>query len=595
MRTLDQIDVNIKPQESLHEELEEQVVENERLKRRLDALTDKINELRRQKEDLQGQLSRHSNGFDVQLSAITSEYESFSPNRLSARTDIDLADAYRALYASFKSAVEGLQKSRQSLKFYQQREKAIDQCLNRDQFKVSRNNQDIYFRRIDKNEYDERAHGGDGNCKVATALGLVVDALTSGASIGQCQQNTDLGASISREPRLGQSQVSTLMGEETQTRSSWRQELIISTQSEEHHRDAGVASPLPRRYSGEFIAIPSTQSTSLQKNRVASPVTKRRRLGRQLDRLNAEDSVTFQDFGNEVDVLSVKREQLQDLLGDIKLPVFQLQKTPLKQSHSRQGGVTIQNPENGEHARRSVTKGDTIYRSVQTKDKQSTCEEAASPVMSGIQVTPNNRTDVASKLRQKENQSTTTIAGSPLRNRPLQSLRIEDFKINPDQNEGLDFAFCQVVRNKARRQCLESCMRPDCCGRHFRSMAIMRPIDEENLAFTSLDNFDREALLRDTRSETDEALAEYFNRLPISSKREKLLDARASYYASRFARHRIDYARAPSPPGFWETDMPSTPAVPRQRGFINPAEQDKVKRMYQEAMKPYGKWKFADE
>ncbi|KAI5274815.1 Peroxisomal membrane protein pex16, partial [Ascosphaera acerosa] len=138
-----------------------------------------------------------------------------------------------------------------------------------------------------------------------------------------------------------------------------------------------------------------------------------------------------------------------------------------------------------------------------------------------------------------------TSTTSRLRDLPVSALRVDHFRINPDRNDGLDYAFAQVVRNKAQRQCMDSCMRPDCCGRLFQSMADMRPVDEARLVFGELDDFDREAVLRCepeqgraggrgrgrlVAGDQDAAVAEWFDGLPLAARKATLSQARALYY-----------------------------------------------------------------
>ncbi|KAL1955671.1 hypothetical protein VTO42DRAFT_8216 [Malbranchea cinnamomea] len=187
-----------------------------------------------------------------------------------------------------------------------------------------------------------------------------------------------------------------------------------------------------------------------------------------------------------------------------------------------------------------------------------------------------------------------TPEDEPFRARQPHKLGLEHFKINPARNQGLNYAFQEVVRNKAERKCLSGCVRPDCCGRIFRSLALEgrrgRPPIPEVVTLDSLDVEDRQLL--------EEYLGEskcILRNMSDKELRELLIDARAKQLADLFGRHRQAHERARSPPGFWRTDMPSTQELERDRELAKEMERIKVMEKYREAMRPGGLWVFADE
>lgn len=187
-----------------------------------------------------------------------------------------------------------------------------------------------------------------------------------------------------------------------------------------------------------------------------------------------------------------------------------------------------------------------------------------------------------------------TSDDEPLRARPVHRLGLEHFKINPARNQGLDYAFQDVVRNKEERKCLSGCIRPDCCGPIFRAMAIEGRMGRlsvpETVTLKELDEEDRRLL--------DEFLGdgkEVLTTMPKEELRELLVDARTRQLADLFGKHRHAHERAPSPPGFWRTDMPTTQENERYREHAKELERIKVVERYREALKPGGRWIFADE
>lgn len=181
----------------------------------------------------------------------------------------------------------------------------------------------------------------------------------------------------------------------------------------------------------------------------------------------------------------------------------------------------------------------------------------------------------------------------PFRARPLHRLGFEHFKLNPERNQGLDYAFDEVVRRKDLRRCLPACIRPECCGKGFRTLAKLKGFATAGNNDASLEYLDQE-----DREVLDEYLGD--NRVVLETTTEKelrelLLDARTRYLANKFGKHRHAHERARSPPGFWRTDMPSTQELDRDREDAKKAEQEKLAERHKEAMRPGGIWRFADE
>lgn len=170
----------------------------------------------------------------------------------------------------------------------------------------------------------------------------------------------------------------------------------------------------------------------------------------------------------------------------------------------------------------------------------------------------------------------------PLRARPLESLDLSCFKVNTERNDGLDFAFDEVVRKQDRRICLPGCMRADCCGDKFRAMARAGGIQSADIDRQILEEY-----LGDQKHVLDE--------ISDQDREDLLVEAKARFLADRFGRHRYAHERHRSPPGFWRTDMPSTQELARDREEAKELEREKIKERYREAMRPGGLWKFADE
>lgn len=170
----------------------------------------------------------------------------------------------------------------------------------------------------------------------------------------------------------------------------------------------------------------------------------------------------------------------------------------------------------------------------------------------------------------------------PFRELPVDCLNLGHFKLNPARNQGLDYAFKEVVRGE-QRKCLPGCMRADCCGEKFRAMVRATGIEYDAERHRSL----LEEHLGDQKNALQQMSEPALNGL--------LIEAKARQLANQFGKHRQAYERARSPPGFWRTDMPSTQELAKDRIEADRMERERIVERLSEAMRPDGLWKFADE
>ncbi|MCJ1288107.1 hypothetical protein MMC26_007462 [Xylographa opegraphella] len=184
----------------------------------------------------------------------------------------------------------------------------------------------------------------------------------------------------------------------------------------------------------------------------------------------------------------------------------------------------------------------------------------------------------------------------PLRSRSVRSLRLDDFKLNPAVNQGVDFAFNQVIRSKDQRKCLPNCTKAECCGDKFHKMVRIggMPAPQSRGLWDSSPTDDAEhdyGLLRDSTGLDVEGL----ERMSTAEKDSLLEQAKARKFGSEYGRHRYAHERAASPPGFWRTEMPTTQEVEGDKEKAQAVERAKIEARYKEAMKGSGKWIFRDE
>lgn len=208
--------------------------------------------------------------------------------------------------------------------------------------------------------------------------------------------------------------------------------------------------------------------------------------------------------------------------------------------------------------------------------------------LGGTSKKPDRRRTSAENARLYHDADRNPQVGEPYRSRTVDRLSLDSFKINPDRNEGVDYAFDDVVRKRDHRQCLPGCSRPDCCGSRFRVMAKVGGLSV--LSGRKSTDEDQEIL--------ENYLGDRKYRLKAMNEDERfdlLIDAKAEALAARYGRHRYAHERHHSPPGFWRADMPSTQELEEDREQARRMEREKVESRYREAMRPSGMWKFADE
>ncbi|KAA6409670.1 MAG: hypothetical protein FRX48_06282 [Lasallia pustulata] len=184
----------------------------------------------------------------------------------------------------------------------------------------------------------------------------------------------------------------------------------------------------------------------------------------------------------------------------------------------------------------------------------------------------------------------------PLRARPLRRLRLDDFKVNPACNQGYDYAFDEVVRNRDQRKCLPNCTRPECCGAKFQKFVelggFVTPRKPGLWSSSPVDEGEEEVRLLEEYLGYDRTR---ITGLPEDEKRQLVNQAKANQFANEHGRHRQAYERNPSPPGFWRTDMPTTQELEEDREAAQQMMRRKVEERHREAMRSGGRWMFRDE
>ena len=187
----------------------------------------------------------------------------------------------------------------------------------------------------------------------------------------------------------------------------------------------------------------------------------------------------------------------------------------------------------------------------------------------------------------------------PLRSRPVQRLRREDFKINPAANHGFSHAYREVVRKRTERKCLPNCNRPDCCGDTIKKMlAIGGPLMQRQPGlFESSPPDDDDGDVGYDYNILKEYMGDNYrswNNLSRNEKQAEWARAQQWSFGKKFGKHKA-IERQRTPPGFWNNDIDSTQDLKQQRDEGERIAREEVEERWREAMRPEGLWKFADE
>lgn len=175
-----------------------------------------------------------------------------------------------------------------------------------------------------------------------------------------------------------------------------------------------------------------------------------------------------------------------------------------------------------------------------------------------------------------------------LREKPIETLRPEDFKPNPLYNDGLTFVYDEVVRGKDARAALSGCIDPNCCGKTFRRFA---QAELESVGSSVTRRAEDVGLME--RYLGDEAFK--LGMMMREEREEVWLKAKTWELANKFGKHRQRYSRMSSPPGFWSMDFPNTQERAEELRQAEEIRKALVIERHREAMRCNGSWLFRDE
>ena len=268
------------------------------------------------------------------------------------------------------------------------------------------------------------------------------------------------------------------------------------------------------------------------------------------------------------------------------------QATPMFRPSSGSGTNKIIGPEQGKSVWKKV---EAEQRLGKLLERPTPSKQALRPGQTEPESVSRNRKKDIEGGRSDAPVERETLTPQRLRGRPLHLLELEDFRVNPSYNQGINYAFTETVRNHERRKCLPGCTRPECCGNVFRkSIEIggLPAVRTSGLRWNSSPPQNEEdALLEEFLGDDRDRIQS----LTEEERKELLLQAKTKEFADKHGKHRHAHERRKTPPGFWRTDMPTTQEVEADREEARMMVRTKVEERYREAMRPGGRWIFRDE
>ncbi|MCJ1279603.1 hypothetical protein MMC21_007427 [Puttea exsequens] len=176
----------------------------------------------------------------------------------------------------------------------------------------------------------------------------------------------------------------------------------------------------------------------------------------------------------------------------------------------------------------------------------------------------------------------------PLRARPLNRLNLEDFRLNPAHS---DYAYHETIRKHDEKRAIGGCTLRNCS----RCKDLRKFV--QNSGYTTLRK------IGESPEEANERLLLDFlggdhrrlKRMSTDEKVDMLMQAKIREFADKHGKHRQMYSRAKTPPGMWNVDFPTTQEEVENREAARKIEREKVEERFFEALRPGGRYVFADE
>lgn len=167
----------------------------------------------------------------------------------------------------------------------------------------------------------------------------------------------------------------------------------------------------------------------------------------------------------------------------------------------------------------------------------------------------------------------------PLRIRGLDRLGLEDFRVNPNYI-GTEHAVADTFRGREQRRNLQVSKKPEL----DKAVAM-----SGGPALSG--KTDAQALLNFLGPNWQELLGNY----RAAQRKDIVAQAHVHCFTTQHGKQRQAFERRKSPPGFWDTDFPTTQEAAQNRAKAREMEREQVAERWRDAMRGDGRWIFRDE
>lgn len=202
------------------------------------------------------------------------------------------------------------------------------------------------------------------------------------------------------------------------------------------------------------------------------------------------------------------------------------------------------------------------------------------PVSAAKRVSPVQRKSPAKRaVHQGQSPPPIEPEQEPLRIRGLDRLGLEDFRINPNYI-GTEHAVADTFRGREQRRNLQVSKKPEL----DKAVAM-----SGGPALSG--KTDAQALLSFLGPNWEDLLGNY----RAAQRKDIVAQAHVHCFTTQHGKQRQAFERRKSPPGFWDTDFPTTQEAAQNRAKAREMEREQVAERWRDAMRGDGRWIFRDE
>ncbi|KAG8773728.1 hypothetical protein FRC15_001849, partial [Serendipita sp. 397] len=155
------------------------------------------------------------------------------------------------------------------------------------------------------------------------------------------------------------------------------------------------------------------------------------------------------------------------------------------------------------------------------------------------------------------------------------------FEVNPAKNNGVNYAYEEVVRKKADRRRMEA---TDCdqCRNYYKAVGPLPPRLQPPLWKSPTH----------TQEAAKDQLRRCKHHMKVESDDDEEVDRDTAVHQNQVSRHRVVFTAGADPVDYWEIGFPDTQRVKEINAQAEKSHKKKEKMMEKEAQKPDGRYRY---